>query len=155
MALAGPQKLQAFVHLMQSHGVDPATFAAALQGAQGANPQPNNVAIPPQIYSEIEDIKREQALYRQYTTSAQKRQAEQLVTTWAKDKPHYNAVRQLMGQLIQSGAVALNNGNVDLDAAYNMAIHAHPEVREVVAGEQRVKEAAERKAALEKAKKAS
>lgn len=54
---------------------------------------------------------------------------EQIITNWAKDKPHFEAVRVLMSQLIASGAVPLNAGQVDLDAAYDAAIHANKDVR--------------------------
>jgi len=151
MALAGPDKIRAFVHLMQSHGVDPATFANALQSTQGAA-QPN--AIPPEFLNELNGLKQKIGQFDQHFATQTRSQAEQTVMTWAKDKPHYQKVRGLMGQFIQSGAVPLKDGNVDLDAAYDMAIHAHPEVRGLVFQEQQQAAAAERKAAAEKARKA-
>ena len=54
----------------------------------------------------------------------------QILANWSKDKPHFEAVRGLMAQFIASGAVPLNNGNVDLDRAYDMAVFANPEVRQ-------------------------
>src|SRR5215472_4054363 len=151
MALAGPDKIRAFVHLMQSHGVDPATFANALQSTQGAA-QPN--AIPPEFLNELNGLKQKIGQFDQHFATQTRSQAEQTVMTWAKDKPHYEKVRGLMGQFIQSGAVPLKDGNVDLDSAYDMAIHAHPEVRVQLFQEQQEKAAAERKAAAEKARKA-
>jgi hypothetical protein len=155
MALAGPDKVRAFVALMQSHGVDPATFAAALQGAQqGATPQQTS-AIPPQLQTEIEGLKQKVGQFDQHFAQQTRTAAEQTVMSWAKDKPHYNAVKTLMGQLIQSGAAQPSATDpFGLDAAYQMAVHAHPEVRELVSQEQRAKEAADRKAAADKARKA-
>lgn len=154
MALAGPDKVTAFVALMRSHGIDPATIFAANPGPQAASLL-NNGEIPPHLLTKINSLEQKVGQFDQHFASQTKSAAEQTVMTWAKDKPHYTAVRQLMGQLIQSGAVPLNNGNVDLDAAYQMAVHANQETRELVAQEQRVKEVADRKAALDKAKRAA
>jgi hypothetical protein len=158
MALAGPQKIDAFFALMRSHGVDPATFAAAASG--GAAPQPNQsqqqIQLPPQFQEWMNGVNQKLGSYDAQVAQQTKSAAEQSVTTWAKDKPHFDKVKLLMGQLIQSGA-AKPTPDVDpygLDAAYNMAVYAHPEAREAVTAEQRAKEAAERKATAEKARKA-
>jgi gas vesicle protein len=56
---------------------------------------------------------------------------------WAKDKPHFEEVRQEMAALIQSGMIPLKDGQVDLDTAYERAIHFKPEVRaKVLAAQQ-------------------
>lgn len=56
---------------------------------------------------------------------------------WAKDKPHFEEVRQEMASLIQSGMIPLKDGQVDLDTAYERAIHFKPEVRaKVLAAQQ-------------------
>jgi hypothetical protein len=78
---------------------------------------------------------------------------QEILMTWAKDKPHFEEVRKHMGYLIGSGAVPLKpDGKIDLDKAYDMAIFAVPEVREKVlaaqAEEQRKQ--AEAKAVAEK-----
>jgi hypothetical protein len=164
MALAGPQKIDAFAALLRSHGVDPATFAAAITG--GAVPQPNQphastsaqqqIQLPPQLQEWMNGVSQKLGSYDAQVAQQTKSAAEQTVMTWAKDKPHYDKVKLLMGQLIQSGA-AKPTPDVDpfaLDAAYNMAVYAHPEARDAVTAEQRAKEAAERKATAEKARKA-
>lgn len=77
----------------------------------------------------------------------------QLLMNWAKDKPHFEAVRQHMAHLIGSGAVQLKeDGSVDLDKAYDMAVYALPDVRAQVLEAQRVEERkqAEAKAAAER-----
>lgn len=79
--------------------------------------------------------------------------SESYVLNWAKDKPHYNKVSQLMGQLLQSGAVpAVNDsGAVNLDGAYDMAIKVNPEVAALIQqeAEQKATEEASQKALKE------
>jgi hypothetical protein len=59
------------------------------------------------------------------------------LSIWAKGKPHYEAVRGTMAQIIQGGLVPLlENGQVDLDTVYERAIHFNPEVRAKVLAEQ-------------------
>ena len=152
MALAGPDKIRAFVALLNSHGVDPSTFAAAITGGAAPNHQPQ---LPPQFHQELEGIKSRLGQYDAQFAQQTRQTAEQTVTAWAKDKPHYDAVKVLMGQLIQSGAAKPSDDDpFGLESAYQMAVHANPETRGIVAGEQREKEAAERKAIAEKARKA-
>ena len=87
---------------------------------------------------------------------------QEILHNWSQGKPHFESVRGLMAQLIQSGAVPLKNGNVDLDGAYDMALYANPEVRnQVLAAQQaesakqaKVKADAERKVQQDQANKA-
>lgn len=56
---------------------------------------------------------------------------------WSKDKPHFEAVRTQMAELLQSGMIPLKpDGQVDLDKAYEHAIYFNPEVRAKVIAEQ-------------------
>lgn len=56
---------------------------------------------------------------------------------WSKDKEFFGEVRQDMAQLIQAGLIPpLPNGQVDLDTAYERAIHYNPEVRAKVLAKQ-------------------
>ena len=65
---------------------------------------------------------------------------DEMLAMWAKDKPHYENVRHMMARLIASHAVPpLPNGAADLDKAYDMAVHALPEVRQRVWQEQQAK----------------
>ena len=59
-----------------------------------------------------------------------------------------------MAQLIQSGAVPLKDGQVDLDGAYDMALYANPEIRAQVLAAQEAEKAKQLKAKQEAAKKA-
>ena len=70
----------------------------------------------------------------------------EVLRNWSKDKAHFESVRGLMAQMIQSGAVPLKDGQVDLDGAYEMAIYANPEIRAKVLAEQQAKAEADRKA---------
>lgn len=62
-------------------------------------------------------------------------QTQSFLQEWAKDKPYFNEVREFMGRLLtpdpQTGiaAVPLKDGQVDLETAYDMAVHAIPSVR--------------------------
>lgn len=90
-------------------------------------------------------------LEQTFAAQSQAKTDEQLAL-WSKDKPHFEAVRQLMANLIASNAVPLKNGQVDLDRAYEMAIYADPTVRTQVltAQQEAAKKAAVAKAAAEK-----
>ena len=57
---------------------------------------------------------------------------------WSKDKPYFEEVRQTMAQFLQAGLIPLKDGQVDLDTAYERAIHYHPEVRAKVLSAQQV-----------------
>ena len=77
--------------------------------------------------------------------------AEKL-TSFAKDKPHFEAVRATMGQLMQAGIVQPG----DLDGAYQKAIAIHPEVSaQIKADEEKNRQAELAKANAEKLKRAS
>lgn len=94
--------------------------------------------------------------FTQLTSSfAQQQQAktEEILMTWAKDKPYFDDVRKMMAHLISSQAVPpLANGSADLDKAYDMAIYALPDVRQRVIDAQKKTEddARKAKAATEK-----
>lgn len=150
MALAGPNKIEAFRHLMRSHGVDPATVAGAPQGApNGAQPN-GTAAIPAELNTVLQGIVNKIGQLDQDRVAQTQNAAQQTVMTWSQGKPHFEKVRQLMGQLIQSGAVPnLPSGHPDLDAAYDRAIYTDPEVRALVLAEEQAKKTATNKAAIE------
>lgn len=84
------------------------------------------------------------------TQSQQK--TNEVLAIWSKDKPHFEGVRLMMARLIQSGAVPLKDGQVDLDGAYDMACNADPTTRAALLADARAAEDKKRKdaAALEK-----
>lgn len=64
------------------------------------------------------------------------RTAENL-SIWSKDKPHFEAVREDMANLLGKGVIPLKpDGQVDLDKAYETAIYFNPTVRALVLAEQ-------------------
>ncbi len=106
-----------------------------------------------------------QAMEQQFgqlqSTFTQQSQArtDDMLANWAKDKPYYEKVRALMGKLLvgmsQDGSVPLlQNGSVDLDAVYDMALYASPEVRQSIFAEQKAAEETARKAKLDAERKA-
>lgn len=129
------------------------------QAQQATEDQPEG-EVPLAVQQYINEMKGELAALKQefgqqvhglHATFQQQSEAktQELVQTWSKDKPHFEAVRQLMGQLIASGAVPLKEGRVDLDGAYEMAVYSHPEVRAKLIAEQQAKRDAEIKAKQE------
>jgi hypothetical protein len=91
--------------------------------------------------------------------------AKQTWANWSHDKPHAEKVRGLMANLINSDLAliqagqpqisnTIKNGSIDMDAAYQAAVYAHPDVRATLLQEEQQKRDAATKAAVEKAKKA-
>jgi hypothetical protein len=71
------------------------------------------------------------------------------IRSFAKDKPHFDTVRVLMGQLMNAGAAQ------DLESAYQQAVKIHPEVSSAIEAEKAAKAAADlAKANAEKAARA-
>ncbi len=80
---------------------------------------------------------------------------EEIMLTWAKDKPYFEDVRQVMAHLISTGVVPpLQNGMADLDTAYDYAVHALPNVRKQVLTAQQKAEQDQRKAQQDQERKA-
>ena len=171
-ALAANPKV-AFPALAKSFNIDLATLIAQPQQQQqpaGGEQQQPAGAIPPELQKYITDLQAELGQVKQAFTqeigglkSTFQQQSEaktqEILSAWSKDKPHFEAVRGLMAQLIQSGAVPLKDGQVDLDGAYDMALYANPQVRQQVLTERQeaakaaslAKAAAEKKAQQEQA----
>lgn len=90
-----------------------------------------------------------QGLMQQFQQS-QMAKTEEVLSTWAKDKPYFEDVRQTMAHFVQSGLALGANGQVDLDKAYDMAVYALPDTRAKIGAQQ---EAEKAKAAADKARK--
>ncbi len=169
----------AFPALVKSFNQDPARLFQLQAQAQQAQPQAATQGqqpagqVDPQVQRYINDLQgRLQMMEQSFTqklgglenTFAQQSQAktEEILNNWAKDKPYFQEVRQMMANLVASNAIPLKDGQVDLDAAYDAAMYAIPDVRgKVLAAqaEERRKAAAakadaERKAQQEQADKA-
>lgn len=158
--------------LFKSLGYNPQTLAAIAQQIGGQPAQPAAPADVPEqqpwepvltqqaqaLQGRIQQL--EQQLMQRVggleSTFQQQSYAktQDVLGQWAKDKPYYEEVRVLMGQLLTPdpttglAAVPLKDGHVDLDTAYDMAVYANPTVRAKAYSTQ---QAAAKKAANEKA----
>jgi hypothetical protein len=121
--------------IAQMYGID---IRAAFNGqpTQGQpDPQYNALA------QELGAIKSHLTAQQQAAETARLAEAEKKIEAFKKDRPHFDKVEALMTKLYEPG--------MELDALYDMATKAHPEVREVIRVEQEAKAKAE---ALEKQK---
>lgn len=168
------QPAMAFQALAQSFGIDPKLIYGAPQQQQQQQEKPEErqeaktkqEEIPTPVQNYISTLEKKLgelqnaisqkigALETSFSAQSQAK-TEEILANWAKDKPYFEDVRQLMGRLIASHAVApLPNGSADLDKAYEMALYALPDIRAKVLAEQAAKVEAERKAKLDAEKKA-
>lgn len=72
----------------------------------------------------------------QYPQQQQRQALDKQIADWSQGKEHFEAVRSLMASLAQS------NPSANLDQLYDMACHAHPEVRPRMLEAQRAASAA-------------
>lgn len=149
-------RVNSFKALAQSFGVDISRLAPKSQINQDDNdadpqePDPNQPPAWFQNYASQVDNKL-QTVESQFVQQNQSA-AQKFISTWAKDKPHFESVRQTMFQLIQSQIVPLKDGEIDLDGAYEKAVQLHPEVSAQV--QQEAEERAEAEANAKAAQKA-
>ncbi len=120
--------------------------------------------LPPVLQQRLDKLEQEnnrlnQQLYGITNTfeSQQQQSLQAALDNWSKDKPHYQTVQMLMGRLVQSGAVPIVDGAVDLDMAYDMAVNATPHVKQLIELEnaEKARIATEAKAKKDKAAKAA
>ncbi len=159
--VAFPALAKSFSYDLAKIAPQPAATTAAVDPNAQPGQQPAGV-IPPELQKYITDLQAEvgnlkntfaQELTGLKGTFQQQSEAKtnEILANWSKDKPHFESVRGLMAQLIQSGAVPLKDGQVDLDGAYDMALYANPEIRAKVLAEQQAAAAKERKAKVDAA----
>jgi hypothetical protein len=137
--------LQGIAAIAQQFGVD---LAAVYGGQPGQQPDPN--AVNPQVQQLTQTVRQlEQKLAQRENTEraqaerdtlARREEAKSQVTKWSEGKTHFanEAVRTLMGTLMSNGQAK------DLDAAYDQACHAVPEVRQTILAEQQKADAAKK-----------
>lgn len=137
----------AFAALAKSYGLDPVRLLAHLvqnPGQQQQQPQQQVQQGQPQLDPNVKAyIDRmfggfSQGLTQLNTTVQQQSQAKtnEMLAIWAKDKPYFNDVRVVMAQLMTPGAngsapvvPAREDGNADLDKAYELACSINPAVQ--------------------------
>jgi hypothetical protein len=166
MELAGPNKVEAFKTLAKNFGVDPATLAAAQStGAQPGADSQNT--IPENLRPVISGLETRLKSFEDQNAVAMQTAAKQTWENWSKDKTHAPAVRGLMAQLINGDLALIQAGQpqvsntinpqtmaINMDAAYQAAVYAHPEVRALVLQEEQKKRDAAATAAAANARKA-
>ncbi len=130
-------RIQAFHNLAQQYGVDLRQLvqnpSQAPSSAQEI-PEPLRPVIDQfgNIVSDVNSVKQE-------LQSLRSERVEDQLRSFAKDKPHFEKVRVIMGQLMTAGIVPPG----DLDTAYQKATQLHPEVSAAMEAEKAAKAAAE------------
>ncbi len=174
MALAHSDKNYARAQLLalaKDFGIDVSDISQPKAGAEAAKPVDASTdskpvaAIPPEFDAKLKEISKKFETLEEAERRRNQEKAEADLNAWMKDKPHFEAVRGHMAQLINADLAAVQAGSkplggyvkeggaIDLDAAYQAAIFANPEIRQKVLDEERVKfEAQIAKAAAEKEK---
>lgn len=133
-AFRNPQtRTQAFQNLARTYGFD---LPSAQPSPQGEVRQDIPEQLRP-VLDEFGQMKQSftEMLYGQQ--QAEQRRIASELETFAKDKPHFEAVRVSMGQLMSAGLAK------DISDAYDKAVWANPELREQILREQDEKKQAE------------
>lgn len=139
-ALGGQHKVTAFKALAAAHGVDISTLASPSGGA-ASNPQSQTQSQEPDFARHVEPVHREVQAVRGELDSMKRERVNSEITSFSKDKPHFEKVRVLMAQLMGSGAAT------SLEDAYARACRADPEVFETIQQEAQAKRQSDAKAA--------
>lgn len=130
------EKARALQNLSQQYNID----LAGLQEVAAANPPP-----PPELVAVRSELQQLKAQQQRAAVEAVTRE----VQAFATGKEHFADVETDMAKLISSGVAA------DLDAAYDMACWARPDVREKMVAKQREQAQADTRAAEQKAQAAA
>lgn len=123
LALGSPeQKLQIFAKLATDYGVPLQALAPAAPGPDGQPVQPQ---IDPQIGYMAQTVSQLQNRLQQFETFQQQQEQNRIqreIEAFKADKPHFDAVKGTMAQLLQSGVAP------DLQNAYDKAIRLHDDI---------------------------
>lgn len=151
-ALAG-KPADAFPALAQSMGVDWKSLISS-QGSDPTQTDPTQTGvpeIPENVKNYVGQLQQQLQQLTQYVQQVDGRfgSVEQNINTqneartrenlsiWSQNKPYFEDVRVDMAKMIETGIVPLKqDGQVDLDTAYERAIYFNPEVRAKVLAEQ-------------------
>ena len=88
--------------------------------------QEKAAALPPEIMRELEEGRRFREQYSQQTRQTEQERIQQEIASFEKENEFFNDVRELMADLMDT------NPRRTLKDAYEQAIWAHPEVRQVL-----------------------
>ena len=135
------QKAQAVAQMIKRFGVD-----LSLVGEDGnaGNSDPH----VSQLYDKVAQLERQLVERQHADQQAEQTHVESVIADFAKDKPHFDAVKVHMGALMNAGLAK------DLQDAYDQAVMAHPDIRATVLQEQESKRRAEAAAKAAAARKA-
>lgn len=128
-------RTQAFHNLARQYGVDLSTLAQNPPQAPSAAQD----SIPDPIRPVLDQFGNRVANLETQLQRAEEGRISQELSSFAKDKPHFEKVRVIMGQLMNSGIVTPG----DLEGAYQKATALHPEVSAQIASEAAKKTAEE------------
>lgn len=151
-ALASQQhKYAAIARLADAYGIDLTLFSKDKdqsnnnqQQQQGQN-EPQYLDVPPELDNKLNTIMSRFDSMENTQKSVNDNAAKRYVNDWAgldpatgefTKKPYFPHVRQAMQQLIANGTIPIEDGMVDLDAAYETACFLNPQIRELVVEEQ-------------------
>jgi hypothetical protein len=85
------------------------------------------------VRGEVEGLTTEMRQQMNALINAQRQQsdasAQAYVSNWSNGKTYYDTVKGRMGELLQSGAIPLKDGTLDLDRAYELACYENETVR--------------------------
>ena len=134
MLRTNPQ--QALAEIARLYGVQ-------MAAPTGAQPDPNNPLI-----KTVNELQTQVKNLRQSSETAALAKSQEAIDSFKKDAPHFDAVENLIADLIESGAAAKVPGDAPLlKKAYDLAINLNPEVKGKIEAD--AKKAADEKAAAE------
>ena len=138
-----------------SYGID---LRPAFQGQQVQQPanDPRVAQLDDalrQTQARLDAYEHKMSMAEQQSANEQQTALQDHISTFSKDKPYFEEVRPVMAAMLRAGQAN------DLDDAYDMAVHAKPDVRQRIQLDQRKaddeKRAAEAKGKAEAARKAA
>ena len=145
LALGSPeQKLQMFAKLATDYGVPLQALAPAASGPDGQPAQQPH--IDPQFGYIAQTVSQLQNRIQQFETLQQQQEQYRItreIEAFKADKPHFDAVKETMGQLLQSGVAP------DLQSAYDKAIRLHDDIWQQRLDEEKARQAEELRKAEE------
>ena len=131
----------------------------------GQQQQPQAAAYYQASNPAISNLESRMQTYEQQNAIAAQTAAQQTWNNWSKDKPHVEKVRGLMANLINSDLALIQAGQpqvsntidvqsktINMDAAYQAATRAHPEVYAAMMQEEQLRRDKGARAAAERAR---
>jgi hypothetical protein len=95
------------------------------------------------LQRELQTLKQQLEELKQAPIQQQRERLQSEITTWAKDKPYFDDVRVLMGQLARTPQYE----GASLDTLYEAAMRSHPQLYERILEDKRKTEVAKARAA--------